>query len=216
MTGRRRVLSGAAIVVAVVLVALFIERRAGTHRGQIDSGSIVMLGDSITEQADWDELLPDLPIVNRGHSGYTTEQLVPVADAIGDARPRGVFVLTGTNDIRDGRSPDWTAEHLNRLLDSLARRSPGPSSSSRRCYREPTSQRRWRRRTKRSGPLLRTEESASSSCTDRSTTVLAAFARMRRPTEFTSRRAATGGGRRCSLRRSTASEPAPTPRCDPT
>jgi lysophospholipase L1-like esterase len=124
MTGRRRVLSGAAIVVAFVLVALFIERRAGTHRGQIDSGSIVMLGDSITEQAEWDELLPDLPIVNHGHSGYTTEQLVPIADSIGDARPRVVFVLTGTNDIRDGRSPEWTAGHLDRLLDSLESRSP--------------------------------------------------------------------------------------------
>lgn len=116
---------GAAIVVAVVLVALFIERRAGTHRDQVDSGSIVMLGDSITEQAEWDELLPDLPIVNQGHSGFTTEQLVPIADSIGDARPRLAFVLTGTNDIRDGRSPEWTAEQLDKLLDSLEQRSPG-------------------------------------------------------------------------------------------
>jgi lysophospholipase L1-like esterase len=124
VTERRRVLSGAALVVAVVLVAFFIERRSGPHRGQIGSASIVMLGDSITEQAAWGELLPDLDVVNEGHSGYTTEQLVPIADSIGDARPRVVFVLTGTNDIRDGRSPEWTAEQLRRLLDSLERRSP--------------------------------------------------------------------------------------------
>ena len=64
------------------------------------------------------------PIVNQGYSGYTTEQLVPVAGFVGDARPRAVLVLTGTNDIRDGRSPEWTAMRLHGLLDELARRSP--------------------------------------------------------------------------------------------
>jgi lysophospholipase L1-like esterase len=127
VTWRRAVLSGAALVVAVALVLLLVTRRTGTHRGQIDSDSIVMLGDSITEQADWDSLLPDLPIVNRGHSGYTTEQLVPIADSIGEAQPRLVFVLTGTNDIRDGRPPEWTASQLERLLDALDRSSPDTS-----------------------------------------------------------------------------------------
>lgn len=121
---RRTVLSGVAIVVAVALIALIASRRSELHRGQIDQSSVVMLGDSITEQADWDSLLPGNPIVNRGYSGYTTEQLLPIAESVGDARPRAVLVLTGTNDIRDGRSPEWTATHLNRLLDALEQRSP--------------------------------------------------------------------------------------------
>lgn len=123
--GRRRtVLSGAAIVVAVVLIALVLARRTGPQRGQIDESSIVMLGDSLTEQADWESLLPDIAIVNRGYSGSTTEQLLAIAESVGDERPRAVFVLTGTNDIRDGRSPEWTATHLRRLLDALEQRSP--------------------------------------------------------------------------------------------
>ena len=117
-------LSGVAIAVAVAVFVLLDARRTSTQRGQIDSASIVMLGDSITEQADWHSLLPDLPIVNQGHSGFTTEQLVPIAHAVGTARPRAVLVLTGTNDIRDGRAPEWTASHLERLLDALERRSP--------------------------------------------------------------------------------------------
>jgi lysophospholipase L1-like esterase len=121
---RRTVLSGVAIAVAVVVIVLLDARRTSTHRGQIDSTSIVMLGDSITEQADWRSLLPDLQAVNQGHSGFTTEQLVPIARSIGAARPRAVLVLTGTNDIRDGRSPEWTASHLDQLLDALEQRSP--------------------------------------------------------------------------------------------
>ena len=38
-----------------------------------------------------------------------------------DATPT---LLTGTNDIRDGRSPEWTATQLRQLLDALAKRSP--------------------------------------------------------------------------------------------
>ena len=125
MTWRRGVLSGAAIVVAVVLlIALLAARRTGTNRGPIDTESIVMLGDSITEQGEWNSLLPGLPIVNQGHSGFTTEELRPIADSVGDARPRAVFVLTGTNDIRDGRPPEWTAVQLGLMLDALDRRSP--------------------------------------------------------------------------------------------
>jgi lysophospholipase L1-like esterase len=118
------VLSCGAIVVAAALISALAARRTGPHRGQIDLESVVMLGDSITEQGDWDSLLPGLGVVNRGHSGYTTEQLIPIAESVGDARPRVVLVLTGTNDIRDGRSPEWTARHLRTLLDALERRSP--------------------------------------------------------------------------------------------
>lgn len=124
MISRRTVLSGVAVAVAVVVIVLLDPRRTSTHRGQIDSTSIVMLGDSITEQADWNSLLPGLPVVNQGHSGFTTEQLVPIARSVGAARPRAVLVLTGTNDIRDGRAPEWTASHLGRLIDTLEQQSP--------------------------------------------------------------------------------------------
>ena len=124
MIWRRTVLSGVAIAVAVVVIVLLDARRTSAPRGQIDSASIVMLGDSITEQADWHSLLPDLQAVNQGHSGFTTEQLVPIARSVGAARPRAVLVLTGTNDIRDGRSPEWTASQLDLLLDALEQGSP--------------------------------------------------------------------------------------------
>jgi lysophospholipase L1-like esterase len=121
---QRIVMACTAIAVAVGLTVAVVARRGSPHRSQIEGSSIVMLGDSITEQADWASLLPDVPVANRGYSGYTTEQLLPVAESVGDSQPRAVFVLTGTNDIRDGRPPEWTATHLRRLLDSLTQRSP--------------------------------------------------------------------------------------------
>ena len=78
-----------------------------------------MLGDSITAEADWSRLLPDQPLVNEGHPGFTTEQLVVVAERVAAADPAAVIVLTGTNDIRDGHPPAWTREHMEQLIDRL-------------------------------------------------------------------------------------------------
>lgn len=78
-----------------------------------------MLGDSITAEADWNELLPDRPLVNEGRPGFTTAQLVTVAERVAAAEPAAVIVLTGTNDIRDGHPATWTQAHLEQLIDRL-------------------------------------------------------------------------------------------------
>lgn len=83
-----------------------------------------MLGDSITEQGDWPSLLPAVPVVNQGHSGFTTAELVAEAETVAAAGPAAVFVLTGTNDIRDRLAPAVTVEHLSTILDRFADASP--------------------------------------------------------------------------------------------
>ena len=117
--GRRQLLTTLAVAGAVVLVAVTLERSA-VDRRRISSTSIVLLGDSITAEGPWEELFPDLPVVNEGHSGFTTEQLVPIAERVARADPAAVIVLTGTNDIRDGHPAAWTRERLATLLDRLA------------------------------------------------------------------------------------------------
>lgn len=83
-----------------------------------------MLGDSITEQGPWPDLLPELSVVNRGYSGFTTEQLVDIADEVAPRCPQLVFVLAGTNDIRDSRAPEWTSTNLAEILDRFGSCSP--------------------------------------------------------------------------------------------
>lgn len=84
----------------------------------------MLLGDSITERGDWDDLLPDRPVSNHGYSGYTSEQLVPVAEDVAADRPRLVLVLTGTNDIRDGHGPEWTIRRLEQIIERFQSDSP--------------------------------------------------------------------------------------------
>ncbi|MDP9464296.1 MAG: GDSL-type esterase/lipase family protein, partial [Actinomycetota bacterium] len=100
------------------------QREGRARRPAIGSDTIVMLGDSITEEADWAALLPTWPIANRGFSGHTTAQLLGEVGEIVSHRPRSVFVLTGTNDIRDGHPPSWTVDRLGELIERLRHDSP--------------------------------------------------------------------------------------------
>jgi lysophospholipase L1-like esterase len=121
--GRRRTLMIAAVVAASIVIATAVVALVRRNGGQSDTaqpGSVVLLGDSITAGGDWARLLPDATIANYGRPGFTTEQLVPVAAEVASRTPRAVFVLTGTNDIRDGRPAEWSAGNLRELLDRLA------------------------------------------------------------------------------------------------
>ena len=110
------------MVLAVIVVAglgIVLKQRGAsvTERGPIDGSTVVMLGDSITEQGRWLDLLPEFPVANRGFDGFTTQQLVDIADDLAQRCPRVVFVQAGTNDIRDARPPEWTRTHLAEILD---------------------------------------------------------------------------------------------------
>lgn len=119
----------AAVVVAVgaaLMAALVVrtQRNGETRRATIDEQTVVMFGDSITEEGDWDRLLPDHRTSNHGYSGYTTEELVPIAGDLAAGQPRTVYILTGTNDIRDDHPPPWTADQLGLIVDAFVRSSP--------------------------------------------------------------------------------------------
>ena len=81
-------------------------------------GSVVLLGDSITEGGEWQELLPTLPVVNRGISGETASQLL---GRVGSPlnRPAAVVLLIGTNDLARGVSGLHVADTVRRILDQI-------------------------------------------------------------------------------------------------
>ncbi len=116
----------AAATAVVALAALWSSRRGTDLRAEmVDTTSIVMLGDSITAEGDWADLLPDQRVINAGRSGFTTAELVPLARDVSNGQPRLLVVLTGTNDIRDGRGTLWTRRHLDELIGVVRANSPG-------------------------------------------------------------------------------------------
>ena len=62
---------------------------------------IVMIGDSITDAADWDELFPNISIVNRGISGDTTEGVLHRMASIYSTNAKKAFIMIGINDLSE-------------------------------------------------------------------------------------------------------------------
>jgi lysophospholipase L1-like esterase len=85
---------------------------------------LLFLGDSITEQGMWHEWFPDVPTVNRGVGGETTEQVLARIDAAVNA-PTAVFLLIGTNDISGAVPSSDIVRNLRSIISAIQVDAPG-------------------------------------------------------------------------------------------
>lgn len=65
----------------------------------IQQNTIVFLGDSITEACEWDELLRDDRVVNRGIGRDGTRRLLERLDPVLEPDPKQIFLMIGVNDL---------------------------------------------------------------------------------------------------------------------
>jgi lysophospholipase L1-like esterase len=89
----------------------------------VPSGRVLMLGDSITEGGVWHELLPDVPLVNRGVGGETGAQILQRLDLVIND-PTAVVLLAGTNDIASGIPTAKIVADIAQILTGIERRAP--------------------------------------------------------------------------------------------
>lgn len=80
----------------------------------------LFLGDSITEFYDLDKYFPDMPVVNSGISGNTTEDILnDMKNRVYDYNPSKVFLLIGTNDLRDKKSVDEVVGNIEKIIEAI-------------------------------------------------------------------------------------------------
>ena len=90
-------------------------------------GSIVFIGNSITDMHCWPEVFKTsngdyLPIVNRGNSGtYSTEQSDNLESYLGK-KPKKVFMMIGTNDLATSGGLNFTGEQILDYISSMVKR----------------------------------------------------------------------------------------------
>ena len=70
-------------------------------------GGILFLGDSLTEEFPFADLLPGFDIVGRGYSGDTAGMLQErLSYTCAPYAPKAVFLQAGINDLQRGASPE--------------------------------------------------------------------------------------------------------------
>ena len=80
----------------------------------------LFLGDSITDFYDLDKYYEGLPVVNSGISGNTTEDILnDMKNRVYNYNPSKVFILIGTNDLRDDRSVDEIVNNIKKIIEEI-------------------------------------------------------------------------------------------------
>jgi lysophospholipase L1-like esterase len=92
----------------------------------VSNKDIVMLGDSLTAGANWDEIFPGKPIRNRGINADTTSGVLARLDDITQGQPAAIFILIGTNDLPwfVHRHDEMIIGTYEEILEKIKRDSP--------------------------------------------------------------------------------------------
>ncbi len=86
---------------------------------------IIFLGDSLTDQSEWSEILKNHKIKNRGISGDTTDGILDRIDEIIEANPKKVFLLIGTNDLwNERKTVDQIIQNYRLILNTFQQKTP--------------------------------------------------------------------------------------------
>lgn len=91
----------------------------------VEPGSVVFLGDSITEGGAWHELFPGVLVHNRGIGGDTTPGVLARLSQVSAGQPAKVFLKIGTNDLSVGLSEDEVVANIGEIIDRLQAEAPG-------------------------------------------------------------------------------------------
>ncbi|MBP2660181.1 MAG: lysophospholipase L1-like esterase [Firmicutes bacterium] len=84
-----------------------------------DEHPLVFLGDSITDEGEWDKLFPNSSAENRGIGGDSTLGLLKRLDQVITLHPSKIFLMIGTNDLCYNRSIKDTLANYNQILAEL-------------------------------------------------------------------------------------------------
>ena len=78
----------------------------------------MMLGDSITDEGQWDELLDNTKVQNRGISGDTTDGVIDRLNSVSKGIKQ-VFIMIGVNDIMRGKEVDEVYANYLKIIQTF-------------------------------------------------------------------------------------------------
>ncbi|KKO90031.1 GDSL family lipase [Sphingobacterium sp. Ag1] len=102
------------------------QRMAYFEQSPTIKGAIVFLGNSITERAEWQELLADLryPVLNRGIGGDNSFGILARIDEVLRGRPRAIFLMDGINDQFRKLPQEVSVNNYKRIIKRIKKISP--------------------------------------------------------------------------------------------
>lgn len=88
------------------------------------SSDIIMLGNSLTDGAEWNELFGNCHVKNRGIVGDIIPGFFERLEPILKGQPRKIFIMGGVNDISHGVSADSIVSAMTQVVTTIQARCP--------------------------------------------------------------------------------------------
>ncbi|MBQ1725213.1 MAG: hypothetical protein II022_05030 [Muribaculaceae bacterium] len=90
----------------------------------VSHDDIIMLGNSLTDGAEWNELFCNPHVKNRGIVGDIVQGIYERMEPILVGQPKKIFILTGVNDVSHGVDGDSIGRAMEKLIVLIKTRSP--------------------------------------------------------------------------------------------
>lgn len=91
---------------------------------EVESDSIVFLGNSLTHMGWWRKLFPNVKTANQGIGGNTTWMVLARLDPILAKKPKKIFLLIGANDINFGLNDQQITVIYINIVKKIRTESP--------------------------------------------------------------------------------------------
>jgi lysophospholipase L1-like esterase len=94
-------------------------RQVSLHKllhGQYD---VIFLGDSLTDEVDWQQFFPGFKIANLGIMGDTTNGVIDRMDIVNTIHAKNIFLMIGVNDFLREQPLDGVIERYRTIVQRL-------------------------------------------------------------------------------------------------
>ncbi|PRD52731.1 GDSL-type esterase/lipase family protein [Sphingobacterium gobiense] len=102
----------------------YTEKLAEFRKMPVLPNAIVFVGNSLTDAGRWNDILPELPVLNRGISGDISYGVLARLDEITRHQPEKVFLMIGVNDLKRGIPTTHIIENYTRIVRKVKQQSP--------------------------------------------------------------------------------------------
>jgi len=86
--------------------------------------AIVFVGNSLTDAGRWNDIAPELPILNRGISGDISFGVVARLDEILRHQPKKIFLMIGVNDLKRNVPTEYIIANYRKIVARIQKDSP--------------------------------------------------------------------------------------------
>ncbi|MGC4234648.1 MAG: GDSL-type esterase/lipase family protein [Niabella sp.] len=102
----------------------YTENLARFKKMPVLKGAIIFLGNSLTDAGRWNDIVPELPVLNRGISGDISFGVLARLDEIVRHKPAKVFLMIGVNDLKRNVPPAYIIANYRKIVQEIRSASP--------------------------------------------------------------------------------------------